>query len=181
MTFALLLLAAWPVTAAEKKGDAYVYDARVVDSAPCTSKQPVELRLFVRGAQLRQTIKNCGDKPVKVLDSAQLQPSRLELTPAAKSVFDERSRAKFDATVYVHSFTTLAPAEERVVEEESVKGGALSWGPFSYEGVAAKAKLKVVWEAKVSDGFDEAAKKKVPVEGAVTGAFVSNEVVLALP
>lgn len=165
MSLLALLLAAWPQTAAEKKGEAYVYDARVVDSAPCTSKQPIELRLYARGAELRLGLKNCGDKPVKVLHDSRLGPSKLELTPPAKSVEDSRAVQKYDATVRPESFTTLAGGEERIVSDAKLEGGALQWGPFEYGGVAAKTKVKAVWNARGLDGVD-----------AVTGTFTSNEV-----
>ncbi len=167
MSLLALLLAAWPQTAAEKKGEAYVYDARVVDSSPCASKQPIELRLYVKGSELRLGLKNCGDTPVKVLHDARLGASRLELSPAAKSVEDSRAVQKYDATVRPESFTTLAGGEERIVSDAKLKGGALQWGPFEYGGVAAKTKVKVVFEARGLDGVD-----------AVTGRFTSNDVSL---
>jgi len=165
---AALVLAAWPVTAAEKKGEAYVYDATVVDSAPCTVKQqPIELRLYAKGPELRLALKNCGDKPVKVLHSAHLGPSKLELSPPPKSVEDSRDVAKFDATVRPESFTTLAAGEERVVSDGKLKGGRLRWGPFEYSGLAAKAKVKAVLVARGLPGVD-----------AVTGTYTSNDVSL---
>ncbi|MBL8957516.1 MAG: hypothetical protein JNK82_42475 [Myxococcaceae bacterium] len=165
---ASLMLAAWPVTEAEKKGEAYVYDARVVGSSACTTKQPIELRLYVKGSELRLGLKNCGGKPVKVLHDANLGPSSLELTPAAKSTFDDRSMAKFDPTVKPEYFTTVGAGEERIVGDAKAQpGGELKWGPFQYSGVAPKAKVKVVLAAKGLAGVD-----------AVTGRFVSNEVTL---
>ena len=161
-----LLLAAWPVTAAEKKGEAYVYDTRVVDSAPCTSKAPIELRLYARASELRLGLKNCGDKPVKVLHDSKLGPSTLELMPKA-SVTDSRAIMKFDPTVRPESFTTLQGGEERIVSDATLRKGELQWGPFEYSGVAAKSKVKVVWEARGLAGVD-----------AVTGTFTSNEVSL---
>ncbi len=168
MSFALaLVLSAWPVTQAEKKGEAYVYDARVVESAPCAGKEALELRLYARGAELRLGLKNCGAKALKVLHDSQLGPSKLELSPPSKSVADSRAAAKFDPTVRPGSFTTLQPGEERVVSDAKLAAGSLRWGPFEYEGVPAKATVKAVLVAGGLKGVD-----------AVTGTFTSNDVTL---
>ena len=108
-------ITAWPQTQAEKEGEAYIYDARVVGSLPCTGKEPIELRLYVKGNELWLGLKSGGDKPVKVLHDSQLGPSSLELTPAAKSVTDDRAMAKFDPTLRPERFTTFAAGEERIV------------------------------------------------------------------
>lgn len=196
MSFALvaLLLAAepkWPLTAAELGGEAYLYNPRIDDSAPCKPKvkAPIELRLYARvksGAQLRLTVKNCSGKPLKLLHDSALQPSKLSFGAKVKPPFDERSREKFDATVRASSFFTLTEGEERVLADETfTREGeeyGVHWGPFRYEAVPrGKHQVRVVLDAWVDSGYDEAVGKKVPIEGAAVGAFKSNEVTLSLP
>jgi hypothetical protein len=186
---ALLVLGAeWPLSVAELDGKAWVYDARVEDTAPCSpkTKTPVELRLFTKVKQLRLTVKNCGTKAVKLLHDLQLQPSKLELGPKVKAPFDDRTTAKYDATVYTRSFTTLSEGEERVLIDETAKregeAYAFRWGPFQYERIPlGKQKVRAVLDAWVDTAFDQALGKKVPVEDAALGSFKSNEVTLSLP
>jgi hypothetical protein len=126
---ALLLVAApkpsaWPLTASELEGESPNNNPRIDDSAPCSGKNPIELRLFARvkdGPQLRLTVKNCTGKAVKLLHDVDLQPSRVEFKAKLKAPFDERSRRKFDNTVRTRAFVSLEPGTERLLMDEKLK------------------------------------------------------------
>jgi hypothetical protein len=189
--WALLLAAAppWPSTASELQSESPMADARVEDSAPCKGKAQIELRLFTRqqhGPQLRLTAKNCTAKTLKLLHDSQLQPSRLDFKTKVKAPFDERSREKYDTTIWARSFTALDPGQERVLVDETLRreGEAynLSWGPFRYEAIPlGKQKVRVVLDAWVDSAVDEETNQKVKVDNAAVGSFKSNEVTVALP
>lgn len=175
----------FPLTRGEKKGETYLYDATIDESRPCTPKAgPIELRLYssdINHVTLRLSAKNCSGKEVRFLHDAQLQPSALVLNGPAKIAFtDERAIKKFDNTIHVAAFTTLAPNEERVLEEayfvpESAGGSTIHWQSFR-AGVP-----RGTWKAQVRFTSALASGKEGKVPNAWLGTIASNTVNVATP
>jgi hypothetical protein len=186
----------WPLTVAEKAGQAYVYDTTVADSRPCPAgSAPLILRLFFRALlnpALRATMKSCSSKELRVLHDASLQPSILELTSPTGQLApssDSRAVSKFDDTVYSASFHPFAPGEERVIEEAPLLAtqGAYRahWLSFDFSNLAPGVwKARVTFESNVVEaveGYRASAMKKVRVPNAWVGKIASNEVTFTLP
>jgi hypothetical protein len=178
----------WPLTASELESQDPKMDQRIEESAPCTGKAALELRLFARvkeGPQLRLTAKNCTAKPLKLLFDNDLQPSRLEFKGKVKAPFDERSRRKFDNTVRARSFTVLEAGQERLLIDDTFHregdGYSLAWGPFRFETIPlGKQSLHAVLDAWIDAAVGEDGKS-AKVENAAVGSFKSNEVTITLP
>jgi hypothetical protein len=180
---------AWPLTASELEGESASLNPRIDDTPACKGKGPIELRLFARvkeGPQLRLTVKNCTQKPVRVLHDGDLQPSRLDFKAKVKAPFDERSRRKLDNAVRLRSFVVVEPGQERLLMDETFKregeAYAIAWGPFRYEAIPlGRQALHAVLDAWLDSAVDDESSKPVKVDNAAVGSFKSNEVTIALP
>ncbi|MEK7406568.1 MAG: hypothetical protein AAB225_15810 [Acidobacteriota bacterium] len=148
----------------------------------------VELKLTA-GPTLEAVLHNRSGVPINVLDAEEIQPTRLMLINAAGkelTPFDERTRRKFDRTVYKSSFETLAPGEHlelgsETFEKISPRLYTLRWGPFHFRRIPAGLwKARVVFESRIDRAIDDDSGRSVPVGKVWKGVVQSNTVEVRL-
>jgi hypothetical protein len=183
----------WPVTAAEKNGQAYSYDPAVVTTRSCESKAPIELRLGARRTpertEVRLTIKNCTATLVRLLHGHN-NPSLLSIESPGGAVMpsvDDRRVEKTRADVLTRDFARYAASYEQVAHEgyfiRAPDGKyAIKWVTHTHgDLVPGRYKLRVRLANTISEGFDENKQKTVAMPDAWVGTAQSNEITVDLP
>jgi len=177
----------FPLTRGEEQGQTYLADPIVARSRACRGKSPIELRLYttdIGRVTVRAAAKNCTKGELRFLHDAHLQPSELAVVQNGKSIApsDERAIEKFDRTIHAAAFTTLAPDEERVLEESYFvldNNYSFRWLPFHYAVTRGKCRISARFRSVFAEGDAEGRRTKI--EHAWIGTVESNAIDVTLP
>ncbi len=189
----VLVLFAGVACARSPKGtvDAAVPEAALVASTPTPGGSMSHPPSFIIQFKPMSTsvLLNQTPRVQWVLHDAMLQPSELEVRDAQGNLvagFDERATAKFDNTVRKSAFREVAAGGELplfdLVTVQHDELWELRWGPFRYTGLRAGSYTgAVVFESRVHQYFDEAARVKRELPNTWLGTARSEAVAFRLP
>jgi hypothetical protein len=154
-----------------------------------TTGNPFEIRLTVRGSELKAVLINRKRLEQGLLHDAHLQASTLELVSSTGSLlrpYDSRLIMKHDTTPYCQLFKSLDPGKKlelgSVRFQKSRDGYAGQWGPFNFDEVpAGDYQVRVTWRSERAQCFDESTRQVRKLPSVWRGLVRSNQTTLHLP
>jgi hypothetical protein len=150
----------------------------------------LKLELDLKGTEIRGRLVNTGVAATLVLHDELLQPSRPILLDAEGEeieAFDERSRAKFDNTVYESMFTQLAGGATLELGEASFERGKkgawqLAWGPYRFRDLpAGRYQVQLAWSSTITRALADVDDSVIEMKGVWLGELRSGIRPLTLP
>lgn len=135
---------------------------------------------------LSVTLKNTSTQPQSFLYDPMLQPVMLRLS-GARPPFDERTRKKYDRTIYRELYQELAPGEERELLEAEIVAGEggkyeVRWGPFRFGDVKRGATTaQAIWTSARDEWVDRDSGERGRMQGIWKGTTRSRVVEVRLP
>jgi hypothetical protein len=144
---------------------------------------PFEIRLSVKGSELKAVLINRTLFEQRLLVDAQLQATTLELVSATGSLqkpYDSRMIQKNDNTPYCQLFQTLAPGKKlelgAVRFQKSRDGYRGAWGPFHFDELpAGEYQARITWQSERSQCLDESTRRMRQLPTATKGLVRTTE------